>query len=327
MDFNYLGFVREVLAMNRLSDASAISTDHETDTYKVQLCVNDTIADLSNVLRIKSRQINFTITTSAATRTYVLPVMVQFPLISLRNKDNDKPLTQLSSKEFDVLVPDDDSSGDPSFYYLENYSGVLVQPTAETVGCVSSNSGDTGTIVIQGYDSSGNYIVEEVTLTGTSSVTSANTYSYIENISKPVTYGNITVTGSTSSSTIIILNARETVKRIPMIGLHPIPSTASTIYGRGYLQMPQLTYASEIPLGLDVRHKNAVILGASARFLRYVKDVTVETIDSAFNSYYTEVQKIVMGDMRDPDKLHRMKSATEQRVLNYFKPLDILTPW
>ena len=117
MDFNYLGFVREILAMNKQSDVTALSTDHEEDAYKVQWCVNDTIADLNNILRLKARQSTFEFDTVVGQRTYVLTKKIQWPLLGLRQKVTDIPLTQMSAKEFDMLVPDDDSSGEPGFYY------------------------------------------------------------------------------------------------------------------------------------------------------------------------------------------------------------------
>jgi hypothetical protein len=326
MDFNYLGFVRSVLGMNKQSDVSVLSTDPAEDAYKVQRCVNDTISDLSHVLNIKGRITDFSFATVIGQALYTINKRIVYPLINLRQKVSDIALNCMSAHEFDRLVPDDDSSGEPAYYYLSGYRGVLNQPTSETLSIVSSNAGDTSKVVIQGYDANDNYIIEELTLTGTSAATSARTYKHVESISKLVTFGNVTVTGSTSSASILVLNANETIARYPVVGLHPIPSSVMTIYGRGYAQIPTLAYANESPVGLDFKHQNAIILGSFARYMRYNSDSKIESIESAFESYYAEIEKILLVDKRDPDKLFRMKGAGERRVITTFKPLDILNP-
>jgi hypothetical protein len=324
MDFNYLALVREILAMNKQADVTSLSTDRSENAYKIQQCINETIMDMNNILKINGRVTDFNFSTVANQSSYVIEKRVVYPFLGLRQKVDDIPLVKMTTKEFDIAVPDDSAStsSSPAYYYLDGYSGVYAQPTAETITCVSSSSSDTSKLVVQGYDSSDNYIIEEITLTGSSSAASSNTYSHIESISKLATTGKITITGSTTAASILTLNPNETHARYVKIGLYPIPNTAITIYGRAYAEILPLSYANEVPIGLTYKHKNAIILGTYARYMRYVPDNKIENINSAFNNYYTEINKIIAMDSRDPDKTYRMKGPYEKRILTYFDPLE-----
>ena len=328
MYFNYLGFVNQILAMTKQSSVTDVTTTIGTDAYNVQACVNRVIADLSNILRIKKRSVNFTITTVAGQNVYSVPRRVIYPFKDLRQKNTPLIITQMSPEDFDRLVPDDQSSGPAEKYYLDGYSGVETQPAAagEVVYLVSSDS-DAGAIVVQGYDVNGNYIQDSLTLNGATPIQTTNAYQFIESISKGVTNGAITARNLGATTTFLILNPKDTHTRIMRMGLYPIPNSVTTIYGRSYLQTPNLVNNLDVPIGFDESHINAIIKGAYAQFIRY--DTTLRKISSqqADQAYMTEVRKIIAMNTRDSNMLNRMKSAAERPVVSYFRPLDQYTPY
>ena len=328
MDFSFLGIVNRVLAMSKLTTVSALTTSSENNDYKVQWCVNDTLQDLANLLRIKKRMITFSFPTVAGQRVYPVPKQVMFPLYALRQKETGVKLTFMDTNLYDLLLPNDTSSGDPLNYYIESFGGSEYQPDSggEQISIVSSNAGDTTKTVIQGYDVSGNYLSEEVTLTGTSAGTSVNTYKTVERISKSKTFGYITYS-TALTGTLSILNPNETQSMIQQIGLYPIPSSVITIYGRAWAKIPSLVYANEVPIGVDESHINAVVFGAYARFLRYDPKNLAETINAAFGLYEKEIMKILDNDARNPDSHPRMKSSREMVAnLDWARPINRTTP-
>ena len=324
MDF--LGVVNRVLQMCKqtyVDDFSGVSLGD--DAYNVQTCVNDTLDDLSNILKVKTRMINFSLTTIVNQRTYTMPRRILFPVYSLRQSANDIKLKQMNTQDFDFHIPDDDNYGSPEVYYLDNFSGVASQPSSTVstgIDIVSSDASDTSTITIQGYDSSGYYVSEEVILTGTTTVVSTNVFLYIEKVSKDITDGNITLSEN-GGSTHIVLGAQEKSISVPVIGLHPIPSSIMTISGRGWMRIPELVNELDRPLGLEDNAANAVMLGTYARYLRYDTTNKYETINGAFGAYYDEVKKLIAYDTKDLDLYRRMRQPREsRRHMNRFNPLD-----
>jgi len=325
VDFSYIGLVNRVLMMCKQTRITAISTTVNSDAYRVQLCLQDTLADLSNLLRIKIRLINFTITTVNGTRTYSIPHNIAPPFVSLRQKDTDIKLVQMATEEYDMYMADpDDSSGPPERYYIDGYSGVETQPASagEVVYSVSSSPSDSGQLVIQGYDTNDRYQSEVVSLNGTTAVASSNTYKHIESISKVNTSGAVTFRNNGSTTTFLVLKPHENSVRLMKIGLHPIPDDAITLYGRGYVQSQELYNKYDVPIGFGNIHVNAIVSGTYWRYMRFDSKYSSGSIAEAKADYIGEVQKITAMDQRDPDIFHRIKSTGELRYFPRFRPLN-----
>lgn len=327
MQFNFLGFVNRVLNMCRQTPVTTFAGLTEaSDAKKVMVCVNDTLQDLSNLLRVRGRLTTFSFPTVASQRVYCLPKSIEFPIYDLVQQTDDIKLEQFDTNYYDNLLPNPSSwSGNPTAYYLEGFYGVQTQPasTGEIISIVSDNSSDTSiNCTIQGYDTSNNYIEEEITLSGTVSVNSTNTYKTISNIYKDSSSGKVTFTGSVSTTTFLTLTPSENSILFAHIGLHPIPSTVITIYGRGYARIPSLTNEYSVPVGLTERHINAIVLGSYARYIRYDAKFPQEAIPVTFQSYYDEIKKIVAMESLNPDLLTRMKRGNEIGNFYRFRPLD-----
>ena len=310
MEFNYLGLVNRLLLMAKRAPVTAISSTVNSDAYRAQLCINDTIQDMAHLLRIRSRMTTFTFNTVAGQRTYNLPKQITYPLYTMREKTNDLTIKPANTREFDYLVADDTSSGTPETYYLEEFSPVSNQPasTGEAVYVVSSSASDTGIVVLQGYSwNSNNFATEEISLNGTSAAGSANTYVKISSLSKGTTTGTITVRNYADTTDFQELSPTEGYVSIPVIGLHPIPSSVMTIYCRGWYKIPALQHENSIPVGLNEQHLNAIVRGGMARFMEYDPKIPNEAIGSFYERYYDEIQKINTYDQKD-GVTYRMRS-------------------
>ena len=316
MDFNYLGMVNRALLMSKHSPVTAISTTVNSMAYKAQLAVNDVIRDLSNLLKIKTRQTAFTFDTVASQRTYVLQKRITYPFITLRQKSTDEPIEQMSAEEFDHFVPDPTGTGTPNLYYFEGYSGVKAQPATagEVVYAVSSSGSDTSTVVVQGYDTNDNYVADEITLTGTTAVASSSTFKKIDSVSKIATTGTVTFRNLGSTTTYETLSPKETAVRRLEIGLHDIPGSAITIHGRGWTRIPDLVNEYDVPAGLSEDHVNAIKFGAFAHFMEFDPKIPSRQIDGYYNRYHDEIRKITATDKMS-DAQPRMKSPYMARNL------------
>jgi hypothetical protein len=333
MDFNFLGFVNRLLNMCRqtvITTFTGLAAD--SDAYKCMICVNDTIQDLSNLLRIRGRLTTFTFPTVANQRVYCLPKNIEYPIYDLVQQSDDLKLEQFDTNYYDNLLPDpNDWKGNPTAYYLEGFFGVQTQ-IVSTGDNVLVQSYDVNGILnpadvyknvfIQGYDVSGNYIEELVTLNALGEESTIQTFAKITNINKDATNGTIKVYESITLNQLLALAPTEKNFMFAHIGLHPIPNSVITIYGRGYAKIPSLTGEYSIPLGLTERHINAIILGAYARYMRYDAKYPQESITATFQSYYDEVKKIIAMDNVNPDLNQRMKRMSEKTSLYRFRPLD-----
>lgn len=332
MDFNFLGLVNRVLAMAGKTTVITLSDSVADDDYQVQMCVNDTLQDLSNILRIKTRLANFSFDTIAGQRVYAIPRFIKFPIIDLRQEQTATKLEFIDTPSYDMYVPKDNSSGDPLFYYIEGNAGVENQPNASdmTINFLAGTASDNSKVIVQGYNSSGVYKVLEVTLAGLTQVSTNywDMLTMIEKITKPRnTEGSAHLQVSTDSvSNILYLDGSETTASFITIGLYPIPDKAITIYGRGYYKIPSLYNDNETPLGFDENCINAIIAGAYARYMKYDPKYMQEGMEALWGAYNNEILKIIDNDMRNPDQQVRFKSSRESSSkLNWARPINRYT--
>ena len=314
MEFNFLGFVNRTLMHAKRTPVTSISTSKNTDAFRAQLSVNDALQDMVGLLRIKQRQTTFEFTTISGQRLYTIQKRIIYPFFNLRQKVTDRVIDQYETGEFDFIVPDDQSSGNPEVYYFEKMAGVAEQPASsgEQVYCVSSSGSDSGTVVIQGYDTSDRYISNKVILAGSTPVASASTFKIISSISKISTTGIITFRNLGDTTTYLTLAPKETHARLLTIGLHPIPNGVQTIFGRGWVQLPNLVNEYDVPIGFTDFHINAIIAGAYFRYMQYEPKFPIESLKSLYARFIEEIKKVTSIDKKDRIQ-HRMKSAYESR--------------
>lgn len=120
--------------------------------------------------------------------------------------------------------------------------------TAELLSVSSSSASDTTqTVVIRGV-SSGEEILEEVTLSGTTPVDTTNTYSDLYSVScDGSNAGVISVSGKVSATTYAALAPRERTARYRVLRISGIPSSAETLKIFGRKRVNRLSYDNDVP--------------------------------------------------------------------------------
>lgn len=121
--------------------------------------------------------------------------------------------------------------------------------SAEKLTLVSDNASDTSTVVVKGKSSGGSTgLSEEVTLSGTSSVETTNTYSDIFSISSDgQNSGVITITGSSSSLEYAEISPTERTVRYVGLRLRFVPNKAETISVFGKRKVNLLNFDNDVP--------------------------------------------------------------------------------
>ncbi len=108
---------------------------------------------------------------------------------------------------------------------------VPAQPSmATTVACISSSASDlTVTVVLEGLDASGNLQTETLTMTGTSAVTSVNSYIFITNVTKVGTWiGTLTMAYTVGTAGTLVLGPTTYGKQYPTIEFVEAPLGGNT---------------------------------------------------------------------------------------------------
>jgi hypothetical protein len=137
--------------------------------------------------------------------------------------------TTLDPVEFSFLLRTDpgafERTGTPAKAAPMNPIGISRKiTTAERLSLVSSNNSDTAVIFLLRGDLAGVEQVEEVTLTGTTTVTTAQSWDNVYVAAKPVTIGTVTMTGFTSALTYLTLWKDETEKKYQRVRLFDSPT-------------------------------------------------------------------------------------------------------
>jgi hypothetical protein len=341
MDFNFLGFVNRVLMMAKQTYISSVTGQTVgSDAYNVMTCVNDTIRDLTTILRTTTRIVEFSFRTVAGQRVYGLPKRIQYPIISLSQKTSDQKLQLVESAEFDRYVPNDTTSGTPEIYYfdrysalcreLDSFSGLYYIPTDHILLTPDSTS---GTINIQGWvlynrDTGDlDFMSESINLISYTSQSTSNYYSYVDSITKDSSLGQVSFFSESTNKYVGSLGTNERTSRYALIGLHPIPNAEIIIYGRGYLNFIDLVNDYDVPMGMTPDYINAIVLGSFARYLRYDTTQKNEGLANAVALYDKEINKLLTRDAKNPDAFRRMKTSYETGFkTNIYNPLDRSTP-
>lgn len=181
---------------------------------------------------------------------YVLPADFYKPLIGREISSSDNWLRHITYKEYRRENPDSANVTEdvPSHYMIKKYSWVDAQPkSAVKLACVSGSNGDTGVLSVVGLVSGIEYR-ELITLTGTASVNSANTYDAegIISISQGTeSGGTVSVTASSPTVTVSTLIPAQKDKQRVVCELHPRADAAYTLYFDYFALHPKLVSDSD----------------------------------------------------------------------------------
>lgn len=198
----------------------------------------------------------FEVTTVADTYRYGMPLYVK-EVLSIIDTTNDRMLYDMAQREFDRDYPNSDTSGTPVQAIPFGTFGVQKQPAAAgaltLVSDVSTDGGSTHTVQVVGYVSN-NLVTESVQMSGTTEVTTTNSYDATDGIEKitktPTTTngftGNITVTDS-SDNTLSVIPVWWDSPTYMWWEFHPRPSSAITYNVRAIMRKPDLIQDGDYP--------------------------------------------------------------------------------
>lgn len=140
--------------------------------------------------------------------------------------------------------------------------------SASVLAIVSSSSADTTqSIFITGLDSNGRLVSETVTLNGTSSQNTTNSYTRINGIAKSsTTTGSVTITSNSGAVTNAIIAPSVLDYRVKVMRFYSTPTSTLTIYCPYLRQAVPLVNSYDIPL---IDCADVLELGATASAWRY----------------------------------------------------------
>ena len=173
-----------------------------------------------------AKLVSVSVSVSEDTEEVVMPIDVDAVRAMRSTSEALFPFNEVLLNNFDPGMFSE--TGTPYNYYNLPDAPVESQPaSASTLVFVSSDDDDDGTVRIFGTVDNDD-VYEEITLTGTSDVTTANSFSEILSISKPETDGWLTVTdGSTTLGKVAPWDTAAAYRRIRPV---PIPNADVTYY-------------------------------------------------------------------------------------------------
>lgn len=225
---------------------------------------------LSEVNQDETRR-EFSLSTSASTSQYGMPLGVS-RILNIEDGTARRRLRELTPTEFDRLYPGTTSTGDARQFYVFGAFGVQTQPTAGTITVVSSSASDDSDffIRIQGTDSNGTWQSEQVTMNGTTDVTTTASFSTIEQIAKSANSGNTwtgIVTVSDSAASVLTRIPQATTSPTHLwVEFYPIPDDTRTLTVRSMSRKPDLLNDNDWPQLHEDWHE-LVVLGAGPELM------------------------------------------------------------
>lgn len=214
--------------------------------------------------RVPHESREFTFSTVADQSQYGLPLYVK-EVLNIEDPTTPQFIYGITARQYDRSYPGTTESGTPTMAYPLGVRGAQALPgTTGTVTIVSTSAVDTGSnyqVRLTGFDGDDNLVTELVTLTGTTAVSSENSYSStlgLERIVKsPVSgytiSGNLTVADS-DGDTLAVLPVWWTSPEYQWIEFHPIPAEAITYTVRAEMRKPPLVNDSDWPEFPDAFH-------------------------------------------------------------------------
>lgn len=238
------------------TDATFLTKIEDWLNERYAYCLDRFINAKGPIIKTKS------VTATADAETLVLGKDVD-AILDVHDRVNDVHLTVSDPSAGGRETADiQDTSGIPKRYWREEDT-VNAQPTAASViAIVSSAAGDTTQKVRLWGVSNGEEVTELVSLNGTTSVNSANSYTRLDRVSKDGnTTGRITGTSNAAAVTNFIMAPTEVSPRYVKIHLVRRPDSA-IVYTLTYVVKPQLlANAEDVPL---VDCSTAMVVGAFA---------------------------------------------------------------
>lgn len=278
--------------LDLLSQASG--SDMET-MLKTQ--INATYHQCLEAIRQDTQRREFSLTTVASTAAYGMPLYVR-EVLNIEDPDNNRSLYDIAARQFDTRFPGDTTSGTPLRAYPVGVVGVQRQPASTgLLTLLSSSTADSGssyTVQVTGF-ASGVLVTESVQMSGTTAVTTTNTYDTTNGVQRVVktpatgyTFaGSVTVKDDDANTLAVIPTWWDSPSYL-WYEFHPIPSSAITYTVRAVMRKPDLVNDNDWPELPDEYH-DLLLHGPVAALLPHVgKQGAANTHSAIFSRRYAE---------------------------------------
>jgi hypothetical protein len=250
-----------------------------------------------------------TLSTVADQRVYPLHQLFDRPLYFYNRTSKqwvmETPNRTLSPDEYGF---DTSLTGPARNFMFWGHTGVKQQPTGSgTVRVVSTSASDTGStyqVGVKGMNTSGELVVDVLTMNGTSTVTGAITFAAggILSVAKSRDFnGILTVTGDSGSTTLLALSPQEFGRQYRQIYLLEAPTSAESIGYRFYRKPLFLVNDYDVP-DIPAPYAQILVYDALLMWAAYNTDVSEKSImvwreqqkrwETALNAYCAESQTL-----------------------------------
>ncbi|MBP9706760.1 MAG: hypothetical protein KBD78_03900 [Oligoflexales bacterium] len=263
---------------------------------------------------------DLTFTTTASQREYALSSLVDnSKLIILTERNSPRKIEVITREQFLENVPDPtDNQGDPYWAYHSGFTPVVSQPTSSSVLTLVSTTSDNSVVKIEGLNSSGVLVGEEITLNGTTPVNSVNSYTKILNRGiSGFLLGTVTMTSNSGGVTNSVISPRSRQGMHPKIVLWPTPSGAMTYYYDAYMRLPELVNDNDFSL-IPERYHDAI--ESYCLYRGYLTKKDPGLAEQAMNNFKDVVRQAVLDD-KAPRKNIQMQSDYSTRGFSKFSNL------
>ena len=278
-----------------LNLGSQPSSDGDAKTMCKQ-AINRTYRRIGSLTGQDTRRREFTFTSVASTSKFGLPLYVR-EILNIEESTNTRRLIPITPSQYDERYVASTQTGDPTHYYNFGDFGVQRQPaSALTLVFSSSNANDTGKLRVTGLNGSTVLVSELVTLSGTSNVTTTNSYNPAMRIVKQTATlsninGNITVTDG--SNTLAVIPFWVNAPTYQWIEFFPIPDSAITYTVRALSYLPDLVNDEDWP-EIDEDYHDLLLYGAGMEVLPSFGKADVAAL---FKRMYDEMLKRYLGEV------------------------------
>lgn len=234
----------------------------------------------------------------------------------MRQTTSPTRIVQVTDDTFFRQLPNPTETGLPRFYRMWEIDGLSTKlSSADTLTIVSSSSSDgtSFTVSVTGYVS-GKLISELVTLNGTTSVVTSNTFDAREVfISKSAnTTGNITITKTTGGTTLLVVGPQEISPRFKVVTLYPEPSSVITIFNEYYKRIKELVNDSDAP-EFDPKWHYVVTFGVIAKIYQFLGKTS--DYEAQMSVFASAVRSMVASDLVVPDLIEKPSRRRQQPQL------------
>jgi len=229
---------------------------------------NDTYFDILKRVNFQSIDEDYSFSTVAGQKNYPLPDNFGKEVF-VRDATNLKELSPINLQQLIADYPSTISTQGEVERYTILDSPVRSQPSSASIlSLVSSSASDTTqTVRVKGTNSAGVEIDESVTLNGTTTAVTTNSFVEVRSITKSAsTTGYVTITSNSGAVTVALLSPAQMAYLIKIIRLHQIPAGVITV------QIPYIIRPYPLVSNYDqpiIDCADVIELGATAKAWRY----------------------------------------------------------